>query len=561
MNVTSINLESLLDLSAKLVESNDASYILNSALLSLMGKLRVTKACALVPDATGMRVLIVKGKVGREHFSCMPGQQIFECADAHPELHAEGFVLCSTIQSNGVVRGAIALGPSLGAREYTETERHYVSLVSMIAAHALQSAEHMKSLLQEKSRVESRNQMLESLFEMSNDLGSLFTREQILQIFSFRLMGQVMVSRFALIVFHPDGTDDVAFNRFHTDFDPELRRTFRFLESACTMNDWQGSDEHRTVLQSCSTELLVPLFIKNEARGVLLVGKKMIGEFGEYDLRFIEALASTLATALENARLFEEELKKQRIESELNVARQIQHKLFPEHLPQLASAEVAAQNISSQQVGGDYFDVIQLSEHELLLAIADVSGKGMPASILMANVQAALRILAPLGLELSEVVTRMNDMLYENTGHDKFVTFFLARINTQSSVLEYCNAGHNPPMLFRASGEVEELGTGGLILGVMPTFRPYEQAKVELLPNDVVFLFTDGVNEAMNSEQVEFGDDQIRAKVKEVVRQSASVILDSVLRAVQKHAADAPQSDDITMVVVKMAEQKTKESQ
>ncbi len=551
MTSSTINLESLLDLSAKLVESNDVEYILNSAVLSLMGKLRLTKACALIPEGEGMRAIIVKGLMAERFIEHIPCDQL-SFGDHVPEvLLRQGFILCSLIQSKGTVRAALALGPSLGTTEYTEAERHYVSLVSMIAAHALQSTEHMHNLLAEKSRVETRNQMLESLFEMSNDLGSLFTRDQILQIFSFRLMGQVMVSRFALLVFPPSGECEVVFNRFHVDFSPVLCNDLKELSGITHLNAWTGKEEHKDLLRSCATELIVPLLIKNECRGVLLVGKKMIGDFSDFDIRFIEALSSTLATALENARLFEEAVEKQRIESELNVARQIQHKLFPETLPQFDGIDIAARNISSQQVGGDYFDVVRYSDHEVLCCVADVSGKGMPASILMANVQAALRILVPLHLELSDLVTRINDLLYENTGHDKFVTFFVCALDSTNGRLRYCNAGHNPPMVFRAHGEVEELGVGGLILGVMPTFRPYEQAEIQLESGDVVFMFTDGVNEAMNEEHVEFSDDAIRHHLIAAKTGSAIDILDHVLHGVHTHVGAAAQSDDITMVVLK----------
>ncbi len=558
MTATTINLESLLDLSAKLVESNDVEYILNTALLSLMGKLRVSRACALIADGSEMRAVVVKGNLTKTSFAFVPDSQTFDCEEMHAELFEQGLVLCAPIRSKGVVRGALVLGPSLGSPAYNETERHYVSLVSMISAHALQSAEQMHNLLLEKSIVESRNQLLESLFEMSNDLGSLFTREQILQIFSFRLMGQVMVSRFALLTFRPDGSSELAFNRFHIDFDASLVGALRSLHDTVDINTWAADAALVEQLRSCGTELLVPLFIKNESRGILIVGKKMVGSLSAMDRRFIEALGSTLATALENARLFEEELKKQRIESELAVARQIQHKLFPETLPTLERTEIAARNVSSQQVGGDYFDVIKLGDDKVLLAIADVSGKGMPASILMANVQAALRILSPLGLQLSELVDRLNELLVENTAFDKFVTFFIALYDARTRVLQYCNAGHNPPLLVRDGKVVEELGTGGLILGVMSAPRPYEQASVDLRVGDRVFMFTDGVNEAMNANLEEFGDAAIHRLLEEHRHASASAQLQAMFQAVHQHAADAPQSDDITMVILRAVDEQAR---
>ncbi len=552
MNATTINLESLLDLSARLIDSNDAEHILNAALLSLMGKLRVTKAAALVPQDDGLRATVIKGRVQRNLFKTVNETSLFDCTEAHEDLWEEGMRLCIPVFSKGRLWGLLALGASFGTIELGATERHYASLVGLIAANALQAAEHVTTMIKEKSLVESRNQLLESMFEMSMDLGSMFTRDQILQIFSFRLMGQVMVSRFALILYQPDCKAEVELNRFAVDFAPEQLEALRHIESICSIHELESEQNLRAQLSTIGVEVLVPLMVKNESRGMLIIGRKMIGSFSEFEYRFIEALGSTLATALENARLFEEEVEKKRYESELTVARQIQHKLFPDSLPQVPGAQLAARNISSQQVGGDYFDAIRIADERVLLAIADVSGKGMPASILMANVQAALRILAPLVSDIRDIVIRLNDVLYENTAHDRFVTFFGTHFDATSKCLQYTNAGHNPPMLFRADGSVEELSDGGLILGVMPSMYPYNRGEVQLNSGDVLVLFTDGVNEAMDAEQREYSDERIRQCVLAHRTESAQHILEHLLHDVQLHVGDAAQSDDITVLILKI---------
>ena len=201
--------------------------------------------------------------------------------------------------------------------------------------------------------------------------------------------------------------------------------------------------------------------------------------------------------------------------------------------------------------GGDYYDFIPLSKHEMLVAIADVSGKGMPASLLMANVQAALRALAPLRLELPDMTERINAIVYQNTGADKFITFFCGIINSKDSTFTYVNAGHNPPMLLRSDGSVSELNEGGIILGILDFTPPYKQGTVTLSDGDVLLLYTDGVSEAMDTQNVEFSEAQTCNVLKESSGESACTIVKHIIEKVQTHAGDAPQSDDITLAVVK----------
>lgn len=554
MTNTTINLESLLDLSARLNESNDAEYILNAALLSLMGKLRIMRACALVPDGDILRVLVAKGRLKNFQFptpSALVSSHLFEVSESDEYLHSDGFVLCAPVCSRGEVRAVLCLGSNITKTPFDEQERQYLSLVCTIVANALQTAGYVQSLIAEKTAVETRNQLLQTLFEMSNELSSLFTRDQILQTFSFRLMGQLMVSKFALALKDGNGNMELLLNRFPSDFSPEQLEQLHRLRETRYSNDMRVEEDVRGFLAKEGIELMTPLMVKGELRGVLAIGKKLRGDFSEYDVRFIEALGSTVVTALENARLFQEELEKKRLEGELDVARQIQRKLLPDTLPNLPGLDVAATNISSRQVGGDYYDCILLDKSIAHIAIADVSGKGMPASLLMANVQAALRVLAPLGFELPEMVARLNDVVYTNTSADKFVTFFGAHVHVQERVIRYTNAGHNPPYLLRANGEIVELSIGGLILGIMESMIPYQQGEVTLEAGDVVLLYTDGVSEAMNERNEEYGEDKLKQALKHCAGLTAQEILATVIRELRLHVGNAPQSDDITMVVIK----------
>ncbi|MHB8338641.1 MAG: PP2C family protein-serine/threonine phosphatase, partial [Ignavibacteriaceae bacterium] len=220
-------------------------------------------------------------------------------------------------------------------------------------------------------------------------------------------------------------------------------------------------------------------------------------------------------------------------------------------IPQFKSFEIAAINISSQHVGGDYYDIITLNENNFCIAIGDVSGKGVPAALLMANIQAFLRVICKHGMDIAEATGIINDLITSNITDGKFITFFWGMLNEVDKTIQYVNAGHNQPLLIR-KGKVHKLDKGGIILGVMKTFTPYITETVHLEKDDVIFLFTDGVTEAKNFNDEEFSDEKLENLSIKLANLPAAEILQSVKNEVQSFAKGTLQSDDITMLVLKV---------
>lgn len=560
MNAVNINLSSLLDLSAKLNETTDPTEILNIALLSLMGKLRVLRGCAYLIDTMMDDVLLLtvqKGKVELPYI--ITNDVLFDSNNSdvkepfvlQGKLAEAGLVVGSTIMIQDRLRAVICLSNNFTNQQFDSAELNYISLVSTIVSNALNTSDMFTKIKQDKLAVEQRNQLLETLFEMSTELGAVFTREQIIQTFSFRLMGQLMVSKFALAFKNSQQEMELLVNRFGVLFEKGKINLLDKLTTLRLVEELNIDQEHKSILINSGIAMLSPLKVKGDIRGVLAVGKKMRGEFTEFDKKFIEALGSTVITALENARLFQQEVEKKRMEGELDVARTIQRKLLPESCPVIDGCSISAINISSKQVGGDYYDCIYDKElHRTYFAIADVSGKGMPASLLMANLQAAYRVLIPLKLPIEELTARLNDIIYINTTPDKFVTLFCAELCHHTNTLTYTNAGHNPPILMTSEGAITELQEGGIILGAMETMIPYQSGTVTVRSGDVILLYTDGISEAMNNDNVEFGEDTLRQVLHESRTKTSDEILQSVVSAVNIHVGSAPQSDDITAMAI-----------
>jgi sigma-B regulation protein RsbU (phosphoserine phosphatase) len=296
---------------------------------------------------------------------------------------------------------------------------------------------------------------------------------------------------------------------------------------------------------------LVPMRIQDETKGILAIGPKISGvNFDEGDLEFLKTLGNQAMTSLENARLFEETLEKQRMEEELNLARNMQQGLLPSELPKLKGYEIAALNIPSRQVGGDYYDVIHISEDLYGIAIADVSGKGAGAALLVANLQASLRALASGEISIGEMVSRINNLIYQNTDLDKFITFFYGQLDTSNNNFTYCNAGHNPPYRVSRDGEADELMVGGIILGMMADIV-FETETIVINPGDRIVMFTDGITEAMDEKEEEFGDERVKTLIQKDPCLTSQELLNKVVTEVEGFSAGSPQADDITMVIVK----------
>jgi sigma-B regulation protein RsbU (phosphoserine phosphatase) len=234
----------------------------------------------------------------------------------------------------------------------------------------------------------------------------------------------------------------------------------------------------------------------------------------------------------------------------MRLAYKIQTDLLPGEAPVIDGYDLAGRSIPAKTVGGDYFDFIPLEEHRLAVCLGDVVGKGMPAALLMANLQATLRAQAVDASTAEHCIRRSNRLMFNSTDVDKFVTLFYGILCSETHELRYCNAGHNYPIHVRANGDTSRLTVGGLVLGALEDFD-FREAAIPLEPDDVLVVFSDGISEATNENGDEFGEDHLAEIVRLHRGESAARIIESVMQAVREHTGDGQQSDDITIVVIK----------
>lgn len=319
-------------------------------------------------------------------------------------------------------------------------------------------------------------------------------------------------------------------------------------------------------LAALAPECLVPL-LGHEARlvGLLVLGQPLSEEpYSSEDKRLLDSVAGQAAVSLENIRMAEHIADRieadRRAAHEMEIARDVQSRLFPQVLPPLATLEYAGSCIQARQVGGDYYDFWDLGSSHLALVLADISGKGISGALLMANLQANLRSRSAVarqdlfnlkreGKWLPGLLKSVNQLFYENTPDDRFATLFLAVYDDASRELEYANCGHNPPLLFRATGEVEHLYATASVIGLSPKWECATEI-ITLQPNDVLIIYTDGVTEANDANGNEFGEARLEEVVRENFAAAPAEQLAAIQQAVQKFSA-GEQFDDLTLVVAR----------
>jgi sigma-B regulation protein RsbU (phosphoserine phosphatase) len=560
LTASALDIGSLLELSRLLNDSDDAEFIYNNILLSLMGKLGFGRA-AIATDAgeETFSVTITKGGArnlrGFEiRWDRKLGKGLFPVdlidGEVGEALREHGIRYLMPINAARETIAVALLGGLLAPRELTPAEVSYAMLGGAIASMALEGIRNRHSLQETNRRLARRVHRLRSLFDAGREFNLLFDRHAILRLLGYTLMGEMAIARFAMILCDRSGWE-VAVNRFRENLPMETLLALPHNEPL-DLTSPESLTPDRQRLRQIGVVASIPLQLQGEIRGLLLVGQRLNFSLDDEDIEYLSLLGNLAMISLENTRLLEEMIEKKRLEEDLRIAAQIQQGLLPKALPKPEGFEIAAVTIPSQQVGGDCYDVIDLGGGRILLSVADVSGKGTPASLLMANVQAALRALSRLDLPLADMTARINDVIYENTSSDKFITAFFGILDITTGSFTYVNAGHNPPYHFSDAG-VEALEAGGLILGVIPTMIPYDVGTVRLAPGDLLVLYTDGVSEALDPERQEYGVERLCALFDQDRQVSAVDAIERAKADLTRFARGASQSDDITLVVVRRA--------
>jgi len=419
-------------------------------------------------------------------------------------------------------------------------------------------------LLEENRKLKTAVGELSALNEIATAITSTQSLEQIVDLIVRKCVKHLNVEQGAVMLL--DESDQV--KPFHTmirkqdslskilpyRFDAQLTGWMLNHKVPLLINDLASDPRFKLVIEKTfpvHSLLSVPLMVKGKMIGLLSVfNKKIASGFQIGDQRLLGIIAAQSAQVIENARLYREEQALIRLQEEMRLAFEIQSNLLPKSFPVIDKYLIAGKSIPAREVGGDYFDFIQIDEKKTAFCLGDISGKGIPAALLMANLQATLRGQTRISKCCTDCISFANNMLYHNTSIDKFATLFYGIIDTEADVITYCNAGHNNPFLFKNNDIPARLTKGGMIIGIIPDIK-FEEEVIPFNKGDLLVIFSDGISEAMNVKEEEFGENKIGDIVMRNRDESPEVLIDIIFNEVLSFTGSKSQMDDMTLAIIK----------
>ncbi|MGI4885528.1 MAG: PP2C family protein-serine/threonine phosphatase [Janthinobacterium lividum] len=403
----------------------------------------------------------------------------------------------------------------------------------------------MPNITPEK-RLFLKERELTALLEITQAITQDATSEAALyKIFQFTLIGQLGVRRLALYVL-TDGVfrAEVAFPAAVGPLPEEVR--VQCSGASCPVvglglgPGWEGF------------ETVIPVRLADQVLAYVFIGTAQADYAGQEAVKFLETLANILLGAVENRRFTRQRVAAAALRREIEIAQDVQRLLFPTHLPNNAAVAVARTYVPHTQIGGDYFDVVEIDADCLLLCIADVSGKGVAAALLMSNFQAGLRTLLRQGANLAVIAHELNHLIFRNAGGEKFITAFLGIYDRRDRRLSFVNAGHNDPVLLPDQGPPQFLKTGAVMLGIIEKLPGLEVGEVVVPPRSLLFAYTDGLTEVFDAEGNEFGEEGVLRVIAQNRYLPLPRLHETLLREIQAFGNTDKFADDVTILSCRM---------
>ncbi|MVN76993.1 SpoIIE family protein phosphatase [Hymenobacter sp. HMF4947] len=405
-----------------------------------------------------------------------------------------------------------------------------------------------------EKRLFLKERELGALLEITQAITHDSTEADLYKIYQFTLIGQLGVRKLALYVLE-EGIFQLKVN-----FGTALRTNSHFAPAEASRWCLRGPCEVKSLGLGPDWqpfELLVPVRQQEAVQALVFVGTTQ-GDYASSEaLAFLETLSNILLGAVSNRRLARQRetslMAEAAVRREIEIAQQVQQLLFPQKMPNNAHVALHATYQPHTEIGGDYYDVVEIDADRLLLCVADVSGKGMPASLLMSNFQAGLRTLLRTDADLITIVQELNHLIFRNAGGEKFITVFLGLYHRRTQVLEYVNAGHNDPLLLPDTGPPQLLHDGTVMLGIMPELPPFKVGLARMEPHSLLFTYTDGLTEVFNEQQEEFGEEGVLDVLRRTRYLPLPKLHQELLSCIRQFNASGDQfADDVTLLSLRV---------
>lgn len=545
------NLETLIDYTLTINSFKDIDHIANHLLLTLMGKFLISRIALFILNENEFYLVKCKGIIVESEFSKIEinekgisdNPKVLELLELYNLKHIK------ELRLNEKLLGIIFYQFHNSKSNLTKEESDLFESIISLTAVVIENVMMINRIDTANRKLQQKISQTRSLFELSKEFSLLLNESDVYKFLSYTVMGNFMITRFALI-----GIDGNKKEIIGSNFENEKllnlikKLSYEAISLIITKENTQLIDS----TQELGISLIIPLEIKNKITGLMVCGDRLTKTpFTEDEIEFLQSLGSIAAISLENIKLFREMIEKQKIEEDIRIAREIQKNLFPKSFPQSNAFELFGMNLPSKKVGGDYFDCFRISGDKLLILISDVVGKGIPASLIMSNLQAMIKTIASKNFEIKEATQDINNLMKKNLATGNFITFFWGILDEQKRTLEYVNAGHNPPFLIRQN-QIKKLDKGGIILGILEALSPYESEIVKLQTGDLICLYTDGFIEATDQNENEFSEERFIESLIKYKNYPPEIITNKLIDDVLTFSSNTSELDDLTILLIKV---------
>jgi phosphoserine phosphatase RsbU/P len=395
-----------------------------------------------------------------------------------------------------------------------------------------------------KAKFEIKELELNALLEITQAINNNLSEESLYKIYNFTLRSNLNIQKLALFVLDDDWNCKVSFGTKKHFNKASLLPAFKTIQDITHLKEFEACDF--TVF-----DLIIPVAHKGDTLALVFVGGLEKDDYHDDDgIKFIQALSNIIIVAIENKKLVRKQLQQESFRKELEIASDVQQFLFPDKLPNTDVLKIEASYLPHDMVGGDYYDYIPINKNQFLICVADVSGKGIPAALMMSNFQASLRTLLRQTPNLTDIVEALNFQVLENTKGEKFITFFAAIYDIRLKTMVFVNAGHNPPILIDKKNGIRLLEDGSTVLGAMYPLPFLNEGFLTNLDDFLLFCFTDGLTETVNESQQEFGMERLMEyfQIEETYTRDLKDIHQDIIVALDNFKGRNSYHDDITIL-------------
>jgi sigma-B regulation protein RsbU (phosphoserine phosphatase) len=395
-----------------------------------------------------------------------------------------------------------------------------------------------------KKQYHLKQMELNSLLEITEAINNNLPEKALYKIYDFTIRANLNIDKYALYVFEEDWQAKVSYGiTVDLKVNGTLPLEITGLQEITRINDIESPFDQ--------FKIAIPILHKTQNLAIVLATGSDTNS-DSLNITFLQAISNLIIVAIENKRMARRQLEEEAIRKELEIAKNVQNFLFPDNLPDGVRLKVEASYLPHHTVGGDYYDYIPINKSQFLLCIADVSGKGIPAALMMSNFQASLHTMLRHTSNLTEIVEALNYQIHESAKGESFITFFAAIYDHELNTMVYVNSGHNPPFLFNADGKMEELTTGSTILGVFDPLPFISEGFIPDLDGFTLFCYTDGLTETENEEGIEIGSDGIAAFFQKNHNKNLTKIHQLLLDEIDGFRGNVAYKDDITILSCKV---------